>query len=70
MRALLDVNVLIAMLDSDHASLARYGHELVQEPRRTRLGIVTHHAEWLHSHHVQPKLSEPTACAGRYESLG
>jgi len=57
MRALLDVNVLIALLDADH-SLHANATSWFGSNAHFRLGMLPHYPEWLHSDHVASWLPE------------
>ena len=57
MRALLDVNVLIALLDSDHVLHSR-GTRLVRRPRQIRMGVLPDYSKRMHPRYVTPGLSE------------
>ncbi len=60
MQALLDVNVLIALLDSDHLHHAR-AVEWLKENIHVRLDVLSADSERLHPHHVANRLRQRSA---------
>jgi hypothetical protein len=57
MRALLDVNVLIALLDADHTLHTRATTWFASNAH-ARLGVLPDYAKRLHPHHVASQLPE------------
>ena len=65
MRALLDINVLIALLDPDH-SLHQRARDWFEPKRRDRLDVLPGHPERMCAHHGGAGLPAPTTGSCRH----